>query len=1158
MDNAIAGAKVALEQLSEVLCEGLAAPSQAGPQVVAAVQPFNLLARQQRWQGLVYLTTIIERGLSDPRRARALDEDDLTRLLGFVVETEAYLGGVDNVNALYGGLAGSKWWPAVSEPLRAQILEQLAQPPWPLHAAPTQVEVDVVERSDDSARAAAPPVPATLAPETPPAPDAEHKTDQRTSPDPDPERSADLSAGSSGAAPESRDAEPEEAPRVHWVSLEEAELLLQALNEQVLPHAGQLAASLDFTEAQPLLALLHDELALLANAFEVMALPQLHAEIERVRTNLELLQADAEGWSPERAGLLLDWGVNSVGWLASAEEAATQQTLLESVRLPDWPLENTAVGALERELAGVRLGIDPAVKAARKLEISPEELELKVAPDVAPAVLEGMLRELPGNVGELSDRLQRLVRSGGEDDIDIARRIAHTLKGDANIVGIRGIANLTHALEDILVELKKRPHVPVPALGRALLEAGDCVAAMADHVLGRGPAPEDAYDLSQLVLYWANKALDGELEQAEAEAPQSPALPVVPPTAGPVSAPSVAAAPSEASSEEPVATMAVPVPLLDSLLQLSGEAIVMTRQLEQLLKGLVAQQRDFKSGSGLFERLTAQLEDLVALRGVALQSTQLSAERLIDPLELDQYDELHTVSRRIQEIGVDQRDFAGGNERTLALLTELLAQQDRLHGELQRQILQTRKVAVSSVVPRLKRAVRQTARALLKEADLIVHGEQQEIDSDILSALVDPLMHAVRNAVDHGIEAVEERLAAGKPATGTVTLRVRQDGVHVTVELQDDGRGLDLQRIRAKAEALGLISADAELDDGEVARLILLPGFSTREQTTQISGRGIGMDVVASQVRALKGTLQIETGPGQGTRFQIRVPADLNTTQVLIVPTPQGRVAIATDRLERLVMLAPHELVERPIGTGVRYLGSVLDAAELAPLCFGGEWRAVPERANHVALLYRTEAGRLRAVLTGEVSEARTIIVSRLGQYAPSIAGVRGATILGDGRVAPVLDLPELVAARTLEAGGSKLDPRALVRNARLPRALIADDSLSVRRALEQLLRDAGFEVDAARDGLEALGVLNRHTPDVILLDLEMPKLSGLEVASFVRQTDQFKHVPVVMITSRTGDKHRQMAEEAGVDLLLTKPYSDEYLLEYLQRRLSEGHSAVA
>lgn len=1155
----MAGARAALEQLSEVLCEGLADPSQAAPQIVAAVQPLNALAKQQRWQGLLYLTTIIGRGLSDPRRAMVLDEDDLTRLLGFVVETEAYLDGIDNVNALYAGLAGSKWWPAVSEPLRAQILEQLAQPPWPLRVAPADVADDGGDAAEMAAvgvPAAAPRVPATDAPETQPERVARPATDQRA--DPDPDRSVGLPVEPSAAHAARDDANMDEPPLVHWVSLEEAELLLQALNEQVLPQAGQLAASLEFVEAQPVLAQLHDELALLANAFEVMALPQLHGEIERVRTNLELLQADAEGWSPERAGLLLDWGVNTVAWLAAAEAAATQQALLESVRLPDWPLENTAIDALGRELAAVRLGIDPAVKSARKLEISPEELELKVAPDVAPAVLDGMLRELPGNVGELSDRLQRLVRSGGEEDIDIARRIAHTLKGDANIVGIRGIANLTHALEDILVELKKRPHVPAPALGRALLEAGDCVAAMADHVLGRGPVPEDAYDLSQLVLYWANKALDGELEQAEAEAPQAPAMPATSSTTHAASAPAAAvSAASEAASEEPVATMAVPVPLLDSLLQLSGEAIVMTRQLEQLLKGLVAQQRDFKSGTSLFERLTAQLEDLVALRGVALQSTQLSAERLIDPLELDQYDELHTVSRRIQEIGVDQRDIASGNGRTLGLLTELLAQQDRLHGELQRKILQTRKVVVASIVPRLKRAVRQTARALLKEAELVVLGEQQEVDSDILNALVDPLMHAVRNAVDHGIEAVEERIAAGKPASGTVELRVRQDGVHVMVELNDDGRGLDLQRIRAKAEALGMISPDAELEDGEVARLILLPGFSTRELTTQISGRGIGMDVVASQVRALKGTLQIESEPGLGTRFQIRVPADLNTTQVLIVPTPKGRVAIATDRLERLVMLAPHELVERAAGTGVRYLGSVLDAAELTPLCFGGEWRAVPERANHVALLYRTEAGRLRAVLTGEVSEARTIIVSRLGQYAPSIAGVRGATILGDGRVAPVLDLPELVAARTLEAGGSKLDPRALVRNARLPRALIADDSLSVRRALEQLLRDAGFEVDAARDGLEALGVLNRHTPDVILLDLEMPKLSGLEVASFVRQTDQFKHVPVVMITSRTGDKHKQMAEEAGVDLLLTKPYSDEYLLEYLQRRLSEGRSAA-
>lgn len=1145
-------AKAALDAFSEVLCEALADPAASGPSIVAAVQPLVALAKQQRWRGLGYVFTIIERSLSDPRRALKLDEADLTRLLGFVVETEQYLGGLDNVDALYGGIAASAWWPPVSQELSAQIQARLKQPPWPLAAPLPEPEAEVEPEAQAKSETApvAQAQPAATLDATPTEPEV------ATASEPAAVEVAAVDLGAVDLPPETLPVDAT-AP-LHWVSPEESELLLQALNEQVYPHAGQLAACGSFEEAGPLLTNLHDELALLGNAFEVMALPCLHGEIERVRTNLELLQADPEGWSPERASLVLDWAVGVVGWLGAPDQAACKQQLIDSVRNPHWLLDNPDAERLAAELDQVRLGLDPAVKAARRLEISAEDLELKVAPDVAPAVLEGMLRELPGNVSELGDRLQRLVRSGSEEDIDVARRIAHTLKGDANIVGIRGIANLTHALEDILVELKKRPRVPAPTLGRALLEAGDCVAAMADHVQGHGPPPEDAYDLSQQILFWANKALDGELDQAEAEAAQLTAG--MQRTEGPSApaAPVAAATAAEAPNDEPVATMAVPVPLLDALLQLSGEAIVMTRQLEQVLKGLIAQQREFKGGSLLFERLTAQLEDLVALRGAALQSTQLTGARQVDPLELDQYDELHTVSRRIQEIGVDQRDFAGGSERTLVQLSELLTQQDRLHGELQRRILQTRKVAVAAIVPRLKRAVRQTARAVLKEVELVVHGESQEIDSDILNGLVDPLMHAVRNAVDHGIEAPEDRMAAGKPREGTVELRVRQDGVHVLVELKDDGRGLDLERIRSKAQSLGLLNADAPLEDSEIARLILLPGFSTREQTTQISGRGIGMDVVASQVRALKGTLNIETTRGQGTQFQIRVPADLNTTQVLIVPTPQGRVAVATDRLERLVMLGSHELMERESGVGVRYLGSVLDAAELAPLCFGGEWRVLEPRDNHIALLYRTDAGRLRAVLTGEVSEARTIIVSRLGPYAPTIAGVRGATILGDGRVAPVLDLPELVAARMAEASGRKLDAAALVRAARLPRALIADDSLSVRRALEQLLRDAGFEVDAARDGLEALGVLNRHTPDVILLDLEMPKLSGLEVASFVRQTDQFKHVPVVMITSRTGDKHRQMAKEAGVDLLLTKPYSDEYLLDYLQRRLTENARSAA
>lgn len=1121
-------AREQLEQFGAVLYEVLAEPASGCARVAAAIAPLAALAKAERWTGLHYLTGIIERGLSDPRRRQqALADDDLAILVGFSTEVGEYLDGQDNSAAMYAGLAASSWWPAVPADLRSLIQTRLAQAPWlkpQLEQTPSSVE--------QPPGTPEPPATPVSVPEVEPVSILQPATNT-------------VDVVSAAAEPDA--GTRQDSPGEHWVSPDETGLLAQALNEQLLPLAGQVASCPEFKDAAPLLVQLHDELALLGNAFEVMELPQLHAEIERVRTNLELLSADDTGWSPERATLVLDWALNAASWLGQPLDPELRNQFLDSVRNPWWLLEQLDPSALAAELEAIRIGVDPAVKAARKHEVAAVDMELKVAADVAPAVLEGMLRELPGNVAELGERLQRLARGGGAEDIDVAQRIAHTIKGDANIVGVSGIANLTHALEDILVELKKRPHVPAPALAQALLDAGDCVATMADHLLGHGPPPEDALDTYHLILFWANRALDGELEQAEAESPEA-AVPAAMPR------PEAAAEPAPAettASDEPVPSMMVPVPLLNSLLQLSGEAIVMTRQFEQVLRGLNQQQRDFKGASNLFERLSAQLEDLVSLRGVALQSTRLAGERTVDPLELDQYDELHTVSRRIQEIGVDQRDHSIGSARALNQLTELLTQQDRLHAELQRQLLQTRKIAVSSIVPRLKRAVRQTARALLKDCELIVVGEQQEIDSDILGALVDPLMHAVRNAVDHGIEAPEERLASGKPAAGLIELRVRQDGAHVLVELRDDGRGLNLPRIRAKAEALELIAPDAELDDQEIARLILLPGFSTRDQTTQISGRGIGLDVVASQVRALKGSLNIDSTPGQGSRFQIRVPADLNTTQVLIAPTPFGRVAIATDRLERLVMLSPHELVQREVGTGIRYLGSILDASELAPLCFGGEWRVVPERASHVAMLYRTEQGRLRAVLTDQLTEARTIIVSRLGQYAPNIPGIRGATILGDGRVAPIIDLPELVQEVTQAAGGRKLDSAALSRKVRLPRALIADDSLSVRRALEQLLRDAGFEVDTARDGLEALGVLNRATPDVILLDLEMPKLSGLEVASFVRQTDQFKHVPVVMITSRTGEKHRQMASEAGVDLLLTKPYSDEYLLEYLQGRLA-------
>lgn len=1114
--------------------------------LLAALAPLLEQARAARWSGLHYLCSVLERGLADPvQRAQPLAIEDLVGLVAWNAELDAYLraelSGPDCVRLLE-ALEHLSFCPSLPPDLRALILSRLRSAAW----LPTPQQSDATAASAVVAEPTQPvPNPPDPVQEAYAVTAAEDAALPSEHPQAEPAPPALEVAAPPGETIETSTGSSTSEPVRRWVSEDERSLLLQALEEQVLDSAGLVVTAVEPAAVASSLAALGEELALLGNAFEVMELPCLHAEVERVRTNLQLWESVPDGLTPEQAAMPLEWALALSAWVQT-QQADTVRQLLACAGSDHWLAPDFNLSALAAELRQVCIGTDPALRATRKIDVQPEDVQLLLAADVAPAVKEGMLRELPGNVAELGERLERLVRSGDEQDLDVAQRLAHTLKGDANIVGLNGIANLTHALEDILVELKRQPRKPTAELGQAMLDTSDCVAAMADHVLGHGPPPEDALEVYQLVLDWANRAADGELD-----APVQVAERTVPPPSSdpspqePVATPAAAADTEDA--DEPVPTMAVPVPLLDSVLQLCGEAVVLTRQVEQLLRSLRGQQREFKSGSSLFERLAAQLEDLVSLRGAALQSTRLSTPDAIDPLELDQYDELHTVSRRIQEIGSDQRDFTLGSERALNQLLDLINEQERLHGELQRQVLQTRKVAVSSIVPRLKRAVRQTARSLLKEAELHVHGEEQEIDSDILSGLVDPLMHAVRNAVDHGIEAPDERVAAGKTEVGQIQLKVRQDGVHVLLELTDDGRGLDLERIRDKALALRLIEADAVPPPQELARLILHPGFSTRDSATQISGRGIGMDVVASRVRALKGTLQIHTDAGTGTRFQIRVPADLNTTQVLVAGTAQGVVAVATDRLERLVLLLPHEVLQREHGLAVRYLGQTLDAFELEPLCFGGDWRLPQTRAHHVAMLYRSEQGSLRAVLTSNLSDARTVIVSRLGMYAPVIAGVRGATVLGDGRVAPVIDLPELVDAVT----ASNARPIAVVgTRVRPPRALVADDSLSVRRALEQLLRDAGFEVEAVRDGLEALGSLNRQTPDVLLVDLEMPKLNGLEVTSFVRSTEQFKALPVVMITSRTGERHRQLAREAGVDLLLTKPYSDEYLLEFLGRRV--------
>lgn len=480
----------------------------------------------------------------------------------------------------------------------------------------------------------------------------------------------------------------------------------------------------------------------------------------------------------------------------------------------------------------------------------------------------------------------------------------------------------------------------------------------------------------------------------------------------------------------------------------------------------------------------------------------------------------------------------------------LLVQQSRVTAELQDGLMRTRMVPFQRHVSRLTRLVRQAAEEAGKRAELAVEGASGELDRQVLDKMLPPFEHMLRNAVVHGIEDAADRQAAGKPAVGRITIRLHREGAEMVIDVADDGAGLDVDSIRRKAYELDLLTPDSKVSDEEIMDLVLKPGFSTAGSVTQTAGRGVGMDVVANEVKKLGGSLRISSVTGQGTNFTVRLPFTLAITQALIVrtgdevyalplPTVEGVARIPRRELESLLSHSEPSYQYGEQSYKFRHLGMYL----------GGQAAKLPEDETSVPVILVHAGEYSAALLVDEMLASREIVVKSVGPQLAGIRGISGATILGDGRIILILDIHALVrtgapVVEIRKAAPTPSDDR--------PLALVVDDSITVRRVTERFLQRSGLRVETAKDGLDAIAVMRDHKPDVILLDIEMPRMDGYEFASHVRNDPRLADVPIIMITSRVGDKHRARAIELGVNDYLGKPYQDSQLLEAIRRQLEE------
>jgi chemosensory pili system protein ChpA (sensor histidine kinase/response regulator) len=457
--------------------------------------------------------------------------------------------------------------------------------------------------------------------------------------------------------------------------------------------------------------------------------------------------------------------------------------------------------------------------------------------------------------------------------------------------------------------------------------------------------------------------------------------------------------------------------------------------------------------------------------------------------------------------------------------------------------------------------VRQTARDVGKRAQLDIQGGELEIDRSVLEKVTAPIEHLLRNALAHGVETPDVRRAAGKAEFGEIVLSARQSGNEMLITVKDDGAGLNYARIREKAEANGLLPSGVEVTESLLAQMIFAAGFSTAESVTQVAGRGVGMDVVKSEISALGGRIDIGSAPGQGTAFSIYLPLTLAMTQAVMVQAARHDYALPAPLVQQVLELKPAELEQAMAAGAVSWRGMHYPFAYLPHLL--GDTEAVHEVQRYNAVVLLASGASHAAVLVDGIEGTREIVVKNIGPQMARITGVAGATVRGDGRVILILNPVPLVLrwARQPRVAMEQAAPTEAVEVSSAlqpPLVLVVDDSLTVRKITTRLLTREGFRVDSAKDGVDALERMHDLVPDIVLLDVEMPRMDGFELARVMRSDAQLKSVPIIMITSRTADKHRNHAFEIGVNVYLGKPYQEQQLLDHIAEQLGQSEMAPA
>ena len=845
------------------------------------------------------------------------------------------------------------------------------------------------------------------------------------------------------------------------------------------------------------------------------------------------------------------------GFREAAELVDTVERALRPLRQTGPPVRRAASAELTALLAALKSVLD---------RTEPHRPVPAVAPDGDPVrrellrffaesdeVLMYFVPEAAEHLESMTGALLALEREdAGEAELAALFRAVHTLKGAAYVVGCNQIGAVAHGLEDLLgaVRAGRVPLTP------AVLETGLTVVDTFKHMLT--PAADPSLDLTNAV-----EGIRARVAALLAEAPGAGPAPRVDP-GGTWRAPLATPGPRQ--------TIRVALDRLDSLMDLVGELVVARSALERRLGDLdrlgdvlLASRARLGQAVTDFERrhLNARppadrsAGEAADARGTpARPISELFAE-----LEFDRYDDSTLLARSVAEIAADIAEVQTAMSGLGRAVREDLALVHRLTGEVRAGLGRARMVPIGSLYTRFVRQGQEAARAAGKSVRIETSGEAVELDAGIIEQIVDPLLHLVQNAVVHGLEAPDERIARGKAVSGKVTLSASHRGAFVLVEVADDGRGIDAERLRRQAVAHGFVRPEAAaLTEREALELIFQPGFSTAVAVTPAAGRGVGLDIVRTNIGRLNGDIDVDTILGAGTRFTLRLPLTVLVTEALLVRAGPELLAVPLNAVHVIATLGPETRRTGSEGEAALVEGRWLPLVHLDRVL---GLPAVPAETAP-SLILRGGAG-LFACAVSHVLHKEEIVVKPLGAFLDGIGPYAGATVSADGRVILLLDpvrlgelarrppsgsaasAATLLSSPAIHAQIGRHEPHSGLGVLRKGNVLLVDDSISVRKFVGQMLERAGFDVTTAVDGTEALGRLGESAFDVMVTDLEMPRRNGYELLEDVRRRTDTRGLPIVILTTRSGAKHEALARGLGVSHYVTKPVTEDVFVRLIE-----------